>query len=260
MRDLSFVDRVRAIFPENSLEYKGLVLREREDQKYILCYNNMSSSKIPKVKPLDKVIEKHFVLPFIDIMEKEEYEKYLDLLKSKHFHKPVSIINGIFAVNKNIAEFSPFMSQICAGAMLTDKKGRVLVLVETLEDGAEIFHIPQTHIEYTVDIYNKSFDDIICENANKVLNDSVSIVRIEGELEPINLMSGYILNISQTLATSMHTLFATVYQVDDFEKYHIRCRNEGEKAMILDLHEAIDAARTHMMDPWLTYVYTNMIG
>ena len=259
MKDLSFVDVDKAHFPSHSSQYKHLVSENDKDNKFILCYNNLNSLKVPKAKSLNKVIEKRFVIPFIDTLSKAEYNQYLDLVKVNHFNKTVSSIYGITAVNKTVAEFSPFLSQICAGALLIDKKGRVLVIVKKLEDGTDQFHIPQTHVEHSVDVYTKSFNQLICENANAILNDYISITRLEGELEPINLISGYVLNISETLATSMHTLFALVYQIDDFEKYQIRCRDAGQRAMILDLNEAVDAARTKMMDPWLAYVYANLV-
>lgn len=260
MKDLSFVDVERAHFPSHSSQYKHLVSENDKDDKYILCYNNLNSLKVPKVKSLSKVIEKRFVIPFIDTLSKDEYNQYLELVKVNHFDKTVSSIYGITAVNKVVAEFSPFLSQICAGALLVDKKGRVLVLVKKLEDDTEQFHIPQTHVQHSVDVYTKTFNQFICDNANNILNEYISLTRLEGELEPINLMSGYVLNLSETLATSMHTLFAVVYQIDDFEKYEIRCRDTRQRAMILDLNEAIDAARTRMMDPWLAYVYANLVN
>lgn len=260
MKDLSFVDVDNARFPTNSSEYKDLILKNEKGKDFILCYHNTNSTKVPKVRSLDKVIEKQFVIPFVENMSTEKYNQILDLARINHFDRTVASIYGITTVNKSVAEFSPFLSQICAGALLTDKKGRMLTLIKVLEDGTDQLHIPQTHIEHSVDIYTKSLNQMICDSANKALNDAISVIRIDEDLAPINLISGYIVNTSQTLATSMHTLFATVYQIDDFENYHIRCRDMNQKAMILELNEAIDAARTHMMDPWLSYVYTNMIS
>lgn len=262
MDNILYIDTENMQFPVGSREHKTLIMQSEKNhgQQYILCFNNMSSTKVSKSQPLKQVVEKNFVIPYVNSMDIDTYGKWLEVIRANHFHKTVSTIPGIKIINKSTAEFSPYLSQICTGALLTDKKGRVLVLVRTLEDNTQQFYIPQSHMEYTPEIYTKNLDTMICESANNCLNNAINIKRIEGELEPISLISGYIVNTSETLATSMHTLFTTVYQVDDFMHYEVRCNTEGQTAMILDLDEAVTAAGSHMMDPWLSFVYLNMMA
>lgn len=263
MKDISFINTEGLKFPQGSKEHDKLVdMAEKQnthEQQFVLCFSNIYHRVISKSKKANEVIKSYFYIPFLDNLSNTEYEDCLTQLRFNYFAKTVASIPNIKVIPKGVAEISPFFSQLCAGAMLTDKKGRVLVLVKETE-GYQEFHLPQMHMEYTQDIYTKSLEHFICDNANKALNDMIRLVRREGELEPVSLISGCIVNTNVNNSTAMHTLFATIYQVDNFENYDVRCVDDNQQAMILELDEAISAAAKHLMDPYLTHIYTNVIN
>lgn len=264
MKDLLYIDFEGISIPQGSTAYERWVkLAQKKDivdRDFVLCYNNIYHKKVIKHYQIQELMNKNFFIPFIDNMEMDSYEMALDTLRAKYFPLTVGAIPGLHILEKEVAEMSPHYSQICAGALLIDKRGRTLVLVKKLEDGHDQFYIPQSHVAYTQDIYTKSFEQYICDYSTKNLNDAITLERSVGELEPVSLISGYIVNTAETIVTAMHTLFVTVFQVDDFENYNIRCRDESQTAMILELDEAVKAAGAHMMDPWLTFAHMKLFS
>lgn len=257
MRNISFIDRENLKFPLGSREYKELVkqFEKTQGQKFILCFDNTSSSKVSKTKPIDKVVEQSFTLPYANNVPIDTYSEMINLLKTNHFYKTMSSIPGIKIISKNVAEFTPFLSQICAGVLLVDKKGKIFVLSRTLEDGTEQLYLPQTHIEYTEEMFIKTFEELINQKANDCLNDSITIKRKKRGKANVDLLSGCVVHTATHLETSMHTLFVTIYQVDNFSNYDIHCKDDL-KGVILEAKEIQAAVASNMMDPWLTYIYT----
>lgn len=261
MRDISSIDKENIKFPLGSREYKELVkqFEKIQGQPHVLCFDNMSSRKISKTQPIEKVVEKVFTLPYANNVDKDVYVECIEILKKNHFYKTVSTISGIKVMPKNITEFSPFVSQICAAALLMDKKGRIFTLDRTLSDGTEQFYLPQQHVEYTEDMFTQTFEELINKAANDCLNDAITIKRKRKRQSPIELLSGYVVHTAETLPSAMHTVFTVVYQIDNFDNYEIRCKDDL-KGIVLNLDEITKAAQSHMMDTWLSFPYSDLMN